>query len=152
MLKWVTGSTGESVRQDCAIVLAGPLLRRFLLPDKLPHPFLKVFRNILHAVESPSMLKGVSKLFLFRLPLGFEITIRSRHTRVPKTQVFWHRTPSVPLFNSGNDSWTHPDVTGIPDSAGFPESRSSEGSLDRKTGTRFDAESILRACRLIGTN
>jgi hypothetical protein len=63
--------------QNGVIKLAGPLLRRVLLPDELPHLFLEIFGNFLHAVEIPSVLEGGAKQFLFRLPPDHEITIRT---------------------------------------------------------------------------
>lgn len=91
-------NTGPS--PDGVTKLTGPLLRRFLLTDELPHLFLEVLWNILHAVEIPSVLEGVAKQFLFRFPPDHEITIR---TRVATTYDLWHKIPPLPLFNLGDN-------------------------------------------------
>lgn len=96
------------------MMLTGSCLRRLLLPDQLPHRFLEVFGDFLHAVESPSVLEGVAEQFLFRFPPGNEITI---HTRVPTTNGLRHTNPPSPRFTPRGVYWILPGV------AGFPETR-----------------------------
>ena len=75
---------------------------------------------LLDTVESPPVLKGIAKQFLFRFPPDHEITI---HTRVPTMYDLRHVAPPSPRLNPAMMIGSSPTMRGFPI---LPDSRNQE--------------------------